>query len=88
MSNINLQEPQRNRNANANFVNLIRTSTVPTYSKFTTERCKSVVCVSQFDLHRVKRCIAHGRNDINCDDVTINNTMSWWKIAYFATLRS
>ena len=26
---INLQEPQRNRNANANFVNLIRTSTVP-----------------------------------------------------------
>ena len=28
MSKINLQEPQRNRNANANFVNLIRTSTV------------------------------------------------------------
>ena len=25
---INLQEPQRNRNATANFVNLIRTSTV------------------------------------------------------------
>ena len=28
MSKINLQEPQRNRNATANFVNLIRTSTV------------------------------------------------------------
>ena len=28
MSNINLQEPQRNRNATANFVNLIMTSTV------------------------------------------------------------
>ena len=28
MQKINLQEPQRNRNANANFVNLIRTSTV------------------------------------------------------------
>ena len=28
MSKINLQEPQRKRNANANFVNLIRTSTV------------------------------------------------------------
>ena len=28
MSNINLQEPQRNHNATANFVNLIRTSTV------------------------------------------------------------
>ena len=26
---INLQEPQRNRNATVNFVNLIRTSTVP-----------------------------------------------------------
>ena len=31
MSKINLQEPQRNRNANANFVNLIRTSTVAMY---------------------------------------------------------
>ena len=30
MSKINLQEPQRNRNATANFVNLIRTSTVCT----------------------------------------------------------
>jgi len=30
MQKINLQEPQRNRNANANFVNLIRTSTVAT----------------------------------------------------------
>ena len=28
---INLQEPQRNRNATANFVNLIRTSTVPAF---------------------------------------------------------
>ena len=28
MLKINLQEPQRNRNATANFVNLIRTSTV------------------------------------------------------------
>ena len=28
MSKINLQEPQRNRNATANFVNLVRTSTV------------------------------------------------------------
>ena len=28
MQKFNLQEPQRNRNANANFVNLIRTSTV------------------------------------------------------------
>ena len=28
MSKINLQEPQRNRNATAIFVNLIRTSTV------------------------------------------------------------
>ena len=28
MQKINLQEPQRKRNANANFVNLIRTSTV------------------------------------------------------------
>ena len=28
MSKINLQEPQRNRNATANFVNLIMTSTV------------------------------------------------------------
>ena len=29
MSKIYLKEPQRNRNATANFVNLIRTSTVP-----------------------------------------------------------
>ena len=28
MSKINLQEPQRNRNATASYVNLIRTSTV------------------------------------------------------------
>ena len=28
VSKINLQEPQRNRNATANYVNLIRTSTV------------------------------------------------------------
>ena len=42
---INLQEPQRNRNATANFVNLIMTSTVkaaqnvtPTYKKY---RCSS-----------------------------------------------
>ena len=28
MSKIHLQEPQRNRNVTANFVNLIRTSTV------------------------------------------------------------
>ena len=36
MQKVNLQEPQRNRNANANFVNLIRTSTVavdPRYRK-------------------------------------------------------
>ena len=41
MSKINLQEPQRNHNATANFVNLIRTNTVhslepgetPSYSK-------------------------------------------------------
>ena len=31
MSKINLEEPQRNRNATANFVNLIRTSTVNNY---------------------------------------------------------
>ena len=31
MSKINLQEPQRNRNATTNFVNLIRTSTVHVY---------------------------------------------------------
>ena len=31
MQKINLQEPQRNRNATANFVNLIRTSTVSSF---------------------------------------------------------
>ena len=30
---------------------------IPTYSKFTTERCKSSVCISQFDIRRVKRCM-------------------------------
>ena len=34
MQKINLQEPQRNRNANANFVNLIRTSTVLIKKKY------------------------------------------------------
>ena len=32
MSKINLQEPQRNRNATANFVNLIMTSTVAAWT--------------------------------------------------------
>ena len=35
MSKINLQEPQRNRNATANFVNLIMTSTVHLYVRGT-----------------------------------------------------
>ena len=33
MQKINLQEPQRKRNATANFVNLIRTSTVEKRSR-------------------------------------------------------
>ena len=44
MSKINLQEPQRNRNATADFVNLIRTSTVPDVNLLTTEVKQTIIC--------------------------------------------
>ena len=48
MSKINLQEPQRNRNATANFVNLIRTSTVTSDTKvlWLHKNCSMRLCMS------------------------------------------
>ena len=48
MQKINLQEPQGNRNANANFVNLIRTSTVNTQNIVKSWRFKAA---SELGLH-------------------------------------
>ena len=46
MQKINLQEPQRKLNATANFVNLIRTSTVPSLNN---QYGKSVSCRPSFE---------------------------------------
>ena len=44
MSKIDSQEPQRNRNGTANFVNLIRTSTVTLSPPYKLSSAKLLVC--------------------------------------------
>ena len=67
MSKINLQEPQRNRNATANFVNLIMTSTVMRGV------CAYItICVASRNLY--KMCIAPCA--VFCNNHRIYNTIT------------